>query len=198
MSDENIIPEDLSDASQLNAADPEGTVESGAQTAETIPTEKLSGLSLDELREVLGKDFKDKETALKSIKDTFSYVGKKVDQVENELKSKGFISKNELEAVLFYRDNPQLDTYRDVIDAYASKHGITPKEAVKSEALSGLFAKAEQATKYEETQSVIQSNPRLAESRSALDKAREAAVKAGRTDEVESLVAKAVLDVYGN
>ena len=33
-------------------------------------------LSLAELNTLLGKDFKDKATALKAVKDTFSYIGR--------------------------------------------------------------------------------------------------------------------------
>lgn len=195
---EDITSDDLTSASQLNAVDSEETVDLGEPSQEPVVSNSdLRGLSLDELNETLGKQFKDKETALKSLKDTFTYVGKKVEQVETELKSKGFISKNDLETVLFYRDNPEYSTYKDVIDSFAGKHGITPAEAIKSEALSGLFAKAKQADQYNNTQSVIQTNPRLAESRSSLDKAREAILRNGRSSDVESLVAKAVLDAYG-
>lgn len=196
---ENIIPEELDGESQLNSSSPDGTVDLGDLSQESsVSTNDLRGLSLDELNETLGKQFKDKETALKSLKDTFTYVGKKVDQVEQELKSKGFISKNDLETVLFYRDNPEYQSYKEIIDAFASKQGVPVTEAVKSEALSGLFAKARQADQYNNTQSVIQTNPRLAESRSSLDRARDAVNKSGKTEEVESLVAKAVLDAYGS
>lgn len=197
MPEENITSEEQSGASQLNARDPEEAVESVDQES-TQDFHSLSGLSLDELNETLGKKFKDKETALKSLKDTFSYVGKKVEQVENELKSKGFISRNDLESVLFYRDNPEYEPYRDVVSAYAQKHGVSEKEAIQSELLSGLFAKAKQADSYNETQSVIQTNPRLVASKSSLDQARDMVNKTGKTHEVESLVAKAVLDAYGN
>ena len=198
MYEENNTSEALLDESQLNSANADETVTPEDPLAGIIPEAKLSGLSLDELNETLGKQFKDKESALKAMKDTFSYVGKKVEQVESDLKNKGFISQKDLEEVLFYRDNPTMETYKEVITAYANKHGITSKEALKSEALSGLFAKAQKADTFEKNQSVIESNPRFVASKSGLDKARELTNKRGQSDNVSSLVAKAVLDAYEN
>lgn len=60
--EEVITPETLPDGSQLNPADGGGAERSGS-------------ISLDQLSEVLGKDFKDVDGALKSIKDTYGYVG---------------------------------------------------------------------------------------------------------------------------
>jgi hypothetical protein len=193
MPDENITLEALDGESQLNSA---SASEAVTPEGNTLSESQLKGLSLDELNDTLGKQFKDKESALKALKDTFSYVGKKVDQVEEDLKTKGFISKREFEEVLFYRDNPNYGANKDIIDAYASKFGISPAEAVKSTALSGLLAKADKADSYESNQSVIESNPRLVATKSNLDKARDMSNKRGQSDNVNSLVAKAVLDAY--
>lgn len=192
MPEEDITLEALDDESQLNSASASETVE----TKDTLPESQLRGLSLDELNGTLGKQFKDKESAIKAIKDTFSYVGKKVDQVEAELKNNGFISKRELEEIMFYRDNAEFAANKDIIDAYATKFGISPAEAVKSSALSGLLAKASKADAYENNQSVIESNPRLVATKSNLDKAKDLAFKKGGSDQMQSLVAKAVLDAY--
>lgn len=192
MPEEDITLEALDGSSQLNDSSASETVE----PKETLSDSQLRGLSLDELNETLGKQFKDKDSAIKAIKDTFSYVGKKVEQVESELKNNGFISKRELEEIMFYRDNPEFGANKDIIDAYATKFGISPAEAVKSSALSGLLAKARQADTYESNQSVIESNPRLVATKSNLDKAKDMAFKKGASDQVQSLVAKAVLDAY--
>ena len=58
MSEENLDTQTVPEASDVSA--PEGGAEN---------------ITLDQLKDVLGKDFKDTETALKSVKDTFSYVG---------------------------------------------------------------------------------------------------------------------------
>lgn len=192
MPEEDITLEALDEESQLNSASASETVE----PKDTLSESQLRGLSLDELNETLGKQFKDKDSAIKAIKDTFSYVGKKVEQVESELKNNGFISKRELEEIMFYRDNKEFAANKDIIDAYATKFGISPAEAVKSTALSGLLAKASKADAYESNQSVIESNPRLVATKSNLDKARDMAFKKGGSDQMQSLVAKAVLDAY--
>lgn len=60
---EVITPETLSDGSQLNPADGGGA------------DQNTGSISLADLSKVLGKEFPDVETALKSVKDTYSYVG---------------------------------------------------------------------------------------------------------------------------
>lgn len=60
--EEVTTPETLSDAPRSSAADGQGAEQSGS-------------ITLEALRETLGKDFKDVDGALKSLKDTYSYVG---------------------------------------------------------------------------------------------------------------------------
>lgn len=67
--EEVITPETLPDGSQLNPADGGGADRTGS-------------ISLDQLSEVLGKDFKDVDGALKSIKDTYGYVGSQAQYTE--------------------------------------------------------------------------------------------------------------------
>lgn len=54
---------------------PEAPLESATEGESADEGQNL----LDRLNETLGKEFKDEETALKSVKDTFSYVGKQDD-----------------------------------------------------------------------------------------------------------------------
>lgn len=74
--EEVITQETLPDGSQLNPADGGGADEAGS-------------ISLEDLSKVLGKEYKDAETALKSVKDTFNYVGDvgKVKNLINDAKS---------------------------------------------------------------------------------------------------------------
>ena len=60
---EVITPETLPDGSQLNPADGGGAAHDAGS------------ISLADLSKILGKEFPDVETALKSVKDTYSYVG---------------------------------------------------------------------------------------------------------------------------
>lgn len=67
--EEVITPQTLPDGSQLNPADGGGADPTGS-------------ISLAQLSDVLGKDFKDVDGALKSIKDTFGYVGSQAQYTE--------------------------------------------------------------------------------------------------------------------
>lgn len=67
--EEVITPEVLPDGPQLSPAD-----DGGADQTGSIP--------LSTLKEVLGKDFKDVDGALKSIKDTYGYVGSQAQYTE--------------------------------------------------------------------------------------------------------------------
>lgn len=75
--EEVITQEPLADGSQLNPADGGGADQTGS-------------ISLEDLSKVLGKEYKDPETALKSVKDTFNYVGDvgKVKNLINDAKAK--------------------------------------------------------------------------------------------------------------
>lgn len=162
----------------------------------TSQTADLTGLSLAELNATLNKNFTTKEAALKSIKDTMSYVGMKEEQVEEKLKAKGYLSRADLDTELFYRDNPEYAQHKAVIDSFAQINGISAPEAAKSDALSALLAKAKKADSYEETTSVIETNPRLVATKSNLDKAREIQFDPNQSENRDTLVAKAVLDAF--
>lgn len=61
MAEENLTtPESVPEASDVSAAEGKGAEAS---------------LTLDQVKDALGKDFKDVDSALKSIKDTYNYVG---------------------------------------------------------------------------------------------------------------------------
>lgn len=63
METEVTPPNPLPDASQLNAAD-----STGADT---------DAISLAELNNILGKNYSDRETALKAVKETYTFIGKR-------------------------------------------------------------------------------------------------------------------------
>ncbi len=203
MQEENITGDGLVDASQLNAPTPEPTVES-------VPTE---GMTLAELQAALGKTFPTKEAALKSIKDTYSYVGKKTADIEKEVITKlGDAAKTdtlsreiaELRKERFYDKNPQFAD--PSIRKFIESTGKNPSEVVESPEFKDIFAKI---SGYDETQklkTVLETNPRLASSRDSLTKAREMSItKEGHLaelqgqskDERDSLILNAVKDAYG-
>lgn len=192
MNESDITLEALSGESQLNSADAE-------RTADTASSEALT---LAELNQYLGKDFKNKEAALKSFKDTFSYVGKKKEDIEREVKTKFETDQKtdqlakelaELRRERFFDKNPQYadPAVRKIIESL----GGEPHDVVERPEFKDVFTRV---AKYEEVQkmnTVLESNPRLAQTKDALQKAAELKQTTGKTDAVEDLVARAVLGI---
>lgn len=195
MEQENNTPEVLADESQLNLPATDGTVISGPATADAM--------TLSEINETLGKNFPTKEAALKSFKDTFSYVGKKKEDVKREVLSE--VQNNDRIDQLakelaeerkerFYLQNPNYSSVRSLIE----KMGGSPSEVVNSQDFKDIYTKISGYDESQKLKTVLESNPRLSSSRDSLTKAREIANKTDRpTDEVSQLVVNAVKDAYG-
>ncbi len=165
-------------------------------------------MTLEELNGALGKQFPDRETAIKSIKDTFSYVGKKVEDIEKEVIAK--VQNNEavtkltsemanLRKDMFYKDNPQYadPDVRKIIEGL----GANPAEIVQSEPFKNIFTKVQGFNETAKLKTVLESNPRLAVSKDNLSKAAElfrtSSTDKGQTrDQAESLIAGAVRATY--
>lgn len=120
-----------------------------------------NAFTLDEINSFLGKNFQSKETALKALKDTQSYVGKKTDDFEKELKERGYLSRADLENELFFRDNPAHANNKDLLEAIALKNGTSLKDAAGSESYKKLFDGASNYEKSESLKSVLNPSPRL-------------------------------------
>lgn len=150
-------------------------------------------LSLAELNQILGKNFPDKAAALKSVKDTFSYVGRKAPEPQAPVADESW--KTEVKSLkddLFYSSNPDYKEYRSII----SKMGSDPTEVVESEEFKSIFDKVRVADAVEQKKSVVHSSPRIAQDKSATDTAVQL-VNAGRnTQEVADVLAKAVNEAY--
>lgn len=172
---------------------PEAQTNVGAADDKGAVSQPSDTLSLGELNTLLGKDFKDKETAFKSLKDTQSFVGKRKEDIAREVSGDTATLSNELKAIredLFYKDNPQFAEHRGLI----SKLGGNPGEAVNTPEFKALFDKADGFNKSQNLKSVLVSNSRLASSRDNLTKASEA-LQTGNQSEAEALATKAVLDL---
>lgn len=188
MNEENITSETLDESSQLNDA----SVEKAVETSSQVPAS--DNLSLKEINDLLGKDYKDKETALKSIKDTVSYVGKKKEDIAREI-----LGNNQSESLqkeikqikenMFYKDNPDLENYRTLIQ----KLGDNPADVVNSPEFKSIYEKAKGFDESAKMKTVLQSSPRLASVRDNFAKAQEA-MKSGNRDMAESLIAKTALE----
>jgi hypothetical protein len=196
------------------AAVPEGSQLNPAGAAATVapaPVTAPEGLTLAELNEHLGKQFPNRDSALKALKDTFSYVGKKKEDIEKEVRAS--VQQNdgierlskELEVERrerFYDKNPQFadPSIRKIIEST----GKSPQEVVNSEEFKTVFNKVSEYDKSQKLRTVLESNPRLATSKDNLSKARElqeAAFKTGNyqgrpKEEVDRLAVDAVKEAY--
>ena len=196
---ENITGNGLPDGSQLNPADPTPTV--GNVTA---PAQSVEALSLAEINANLGKNFPNKDAAIKAFKDTFSYVGKKKEDIEKEVRANLATSdeitklSQKLDAVekeRFFDKNPQYadPSVRKLIETI----GGNPSEVVNREEFRTVFEKVSGYDKSSKLKTVLESNPRMVSSRDNLSKANDIVKNTGRvTNEVESLAMQAVKDAY--
>ena len=175
---ENPSPETLVDDAQLTPANGGGTVDSPA-------------LTLAELNSFLGSDFKDKDTALKALKDTKDFVGKRKEDILKDAQpiikpvDDTLISEvQSLKKDLFYTQNPQYKGY----EALINKMGGNPAEVVASSEFKTVFEKVSEAEKVTQGKSVVGSNSRLAQTKSITDNAIQVANARGSTNEDVALV----------
>lgn len=158
-----------------------------------------STLTLAELSQFLGKTFPDKETALRSLKDTQSFVGKRREDIETEVRaslgtafapqnpSDAPASKSEVQSLkneLFFSNNPQFKEHRALIESLGN-----PAEVVERADIKSLLEKAQSADREASKRSIVSSSPRLAQAKSATDEAVRIANARGTsgTDVAEAL-----------
>lgn len=185
------------DENLTQEAQPEVEAE-GAEGA--VGNEGVASLSLKEINETLGKDFPDKETALKSIKDTISYTGKRKQDIieeykkqagDNELASKVSSLEKMLNEANFYAENPQYKPYKDVI----SKFGGSPEEAIKDPVFQSTFKKVSAFDEVEKSKSVLHSNPQLGKVTDKMTEARKD-LAGGNIDAAGQKAVDAVLKAF--
>ena len=136
-------------------------------------------LSLEDINSLLKKDFKDIETAKKSIKDTQSFVGKKMkaeDKVDPTTLERMDNLQSQLDNSNFYRENPSYDNKetRDLIDAI----GGDPKEVIEKDVFKNTFEKTSAYDKSQESKSVLHNSSRLKQVSTKMDDAKTAMDKA--------------------
>ena len=161
---------------------------STAPVETALKIESPVGMTLEELNSTLGKDFKDIPTALKSLKELNSFVGKKVepsvpDSILNELK--------ELKENQFYGQHPELKEHR----ALLAKLDKNPEVAFATPEFQAIFTKAKGFDESQKLKTVLESNPRIASSRDNLTKAKES-MNAGDKNSAEEFALKAVKDTF--
>jgi hypothetical protein len=165
MEDDNITEVALPGADAVEIQETETQTVNDARDAKPAvegPTaQEAEALTLEQLNAITGKKFPTREAALKSIADTYKFVGKRKEDVAREVETKDFISRAEFETSMFYKDNPALAQHRDVIDAFAKANGISAIEAAANPSLKGLIEGAQGFAKVQSEKSVLSSSPRL-------------------------------------
>lgn len=187
---ENLSTETLADGSHVAPADGGVTVESSA-------------LKLDELNKHLGSDFKDVPTALRALKDTKDFVGKRKEDIAAEVKASlitatsDTASKSDVQSLrdeLFYSQNPQYKGYEPLLKSI----GTNPAEAVNNETFKSLFEKAKVADEVANNRTVVSSNARLSHVKTATDEAVSVANARGSTQEDVAVVFAKVINAANN
>lgn len=159
----------------------------------------------DLLNKELGKDFKDDQTALKAVKDTFSYIGDfgRVRPVLKELQDKfgadfiskmeqlnqppqqaqsqpvdtsNFVTRAELEQSRFYAERQDLKPFETLIEALVAQ-GKPRAEVLELPALKKTIENAKAYEEVEKSKSVLQTNPRLGVAADNVTRSREALEK---------------------
>ena len=164
MEEENITSDPITDDLDVESADGEDEAVSEDVTEEK-DTAEIADLSLEDINKTLGKDFPSKEAALKSIKDTYSYVGKKKEKIAEEVKPSpdNFVTKDQYEADVFFAQNSDLSDVRSIIEAKAKAEGVSVKEAAKAEDITKVIEAVKSQSESQEAKNVLESNSRISD-----------------------------------
>ena len=188
MDNETITQDSQLESSEYEAVSEADNAEE-AKSETSSDEEKSSSLTLDELNAILGKSFKTKESALKSLRETNAYVGKRKQEIENELKdtSNKEMDKltkklNTLEKENFYSKNPQYKEFEGLIEKLSLDADRT--KAVESEEFKSIFSKIAAKDESQPQRSVLHSNPEISDNSTEYEKQFQKAQKTGDWTEV--------------
>ena len=170
---------------------PETTISEGSTNVEG------TALTLDQLNERLGTNYKTVDTALAGLKETKNYVGKVgKPQSDAPVDPEKFITREQYEQDVFYSRNADLEPYKDIINARAKDLGVRPAEAVTNDAsLKATLEKLRGYDKTESAKSVLMTNPRLGQVTDDMQRAQEASAK-GDYRTAEQAAVKAVTQLF--
>lgn len=177
--DENLTEQSLTDAPSAEAP-----VGEPAATSVSIK---------DVLAQRLGKTFPTDEAALKSVEDTFAYVGKQKSQPAVDPSQ--FVSRSEFEEATFFAAHPELNAYKPLISSVGKAAGKPLAEVIEMPDVKSVIEKARAHDEYEQSKSVLQTNPRLGQITDKMSQAREAAA-AGNSEVARSSAVDAVIDAF--
>lgn len=188
MQEENTTPDSLSSETSINL---EGSVD-GAGTVGSV--EAPEALSLQELNNHLGKNFPTKESALKALKDTFSFVGVKKEDINKEVQNvSGELAKQlkALQVDRFFDKNPDLAQFKPAYE----KVGGDPEAFFNAPEFKPLIEKARGYDETQKVKTVLESSPRLASSRDNFSKAKEF-ITSGKKEDGEKAATRAVMEAF--
>lgn len=129
--------------------------------------------------------------AVKFIMDTVNNTEVKTEaQAEDTSK---FVSREEFDKTMFYKDNPQLAPFSNVINAVAAQTGKTLADAAKDESVKTLIDAKNAQDDSEKSKSALTSNGRLGEVSDKMTQAQES-LKAGDWNSAKNSAVAAVLE----
>ena len=166
----------------------------------------------DVLKEATGRDYPDDETALKSVTETYKYVGslgQKVKTLEEQIESQAPIEApastetpelvqqvetltRELAETRFYNENPQYNN--EVAKELITAMGGNPV-VVESDAFQKAYSAIQATAEVEKSKSVLVSNPRLGQATDKISQARESLAE-GNQEAAANAAVSAVLSAY--
>lgn len=199
--DELTTPNALPGTDDVAAADGTNGAGSGPATEQVVEVKDL-------LKTVLNKDFPTNEAAIKSLQDTYNYVGsmgQKVKtleeqnqdlagkQISPELSTKVDLLEAQLHQANFYASNP--DYNNPEAKALISKFGSNPEEVIKDEVFQKAFTAIKTATDMEQSKSILHSNPRLGQVQDKMTQAKES-LTANNDKVAFDAATQAVMDAY--
>lgn len=168
---------------------PSQTVPDASDVAAAVGSENVSqpeALTLAEINSTLGRSYSDKETALEALKETFSFVGKKVETTpqpttasseEADLSDTVAAMQQQMNFNQFLLDNPEYNTPegKELIKSF----GGDAEEVVKRDIFKKAFKAIQSESTYDKSQSVLPSNSRVGQTNSDYQADFEAAQASG-------------------
>lgn len=162
----------------------------------------------DFVKQVLGKEFDTDEAAVKSLKETQSYVGSmgqkvktleetiktlETNQVTPELQTQVATLTKQVAEANFYASNPQYNTPE--AKALITKFGGSPADVVNDEVFKTAFTAITKTSEMDKSQSILHTNPKLGIAQDSMTKAVEAQ-KAGNDVQAAANAVDAVIGAY--
>jgi len=177
----------------------------GAENVEAVNSETPEEAALRVLNQATGEQFKDLETAQKSIGELKSYTGMKKEDVAKKLEETGeYVKASDLDSKLeglqaamrdntFFEKNADLAPFRSVIETVAKANNQSVEEAVKDPVLSQVLEGKKEYDNISAQKTVMESNPRTLQANTKMEEAKKAAAT-GDQAKLESQVGGALMD----